>query len=72
MIQMPLLFRQKHQKPMNLHQLHSVPVPLEKDMYEEKHCKHTLLKFIHESLALTDETYIHLYIPNGCFLYLKP
>ena len=43
-VQIPVLFKNRLQKPMNLYKMVTVPVPFDKDTYEEKHNTYTQLK----------------------------
>ena len=36
-VQIPILFKNRVQKPMNLYKMVTIPVSFDKDIYEEKH-----------------------------------
>ena len=68
-VQIPILFKNRLQKPMNLYKMITVPVPYEKDTYEEKHNTYTQLKLKEDHIAVTDDAYITLYGHQlqGCY-----
>ena len=43
-VQIPILFKNRCQKPMNLCKMVTVPVPFDQNTYEEKHNTYTQLK----------------------------
>ena len=71
-VQIPILFRQRQQQPMNLYHLHKVPVLLGKDTYEDTQHSYTILKCAHDYLALCDYTDISMnnHYLKSCF-YMK-
>ena len=54
-VQIPILFKNKLQKPMNLYKMVTVPVPFDKDTYEEKHNTYTQLKLKEDHIVVTDD-----------------
>ena len=63
-VQIPILFKNRLQKLMNLYKMIIVPVPFDKDTCEEKHDTYTQLKLKEYHIAVTDDAYITLYITN--------
>ena len=67
-VQILILFKNRLQKPMNLYKMLTVPVPFDRDTYEEKHntCNQLKLK---DHIAVTDDAYITLYGHQlqGCY-----
>ena len=75
-VQISILFKNRVQKPMNLYKMTTVPVPFDKDTYEEKHNtyeeKHNTymqLKLKEDHLAVTTDAYItlHGHQLQGCY-----
>ena len=68
-VQILILFKNRLQKPMNLYKMVTVPVPFDKDTYEEKHNTYTQLKLKEDHIAVTDDAYITLYVHQlqGCY-----
>ena len=60
-VQIPILFKNRVQKPMKLYEMTTVPVPFDKDTYEEKHNTYTQLKLKEDHLAVTTDAYITLH-----------
>ena len=54
---------------MNLYKMVTVPVPFDKDTYEEKHNTYTQLKLKEDHLAVTTDAYItlHGHQLQGCY-----
>ena len=54
---------------MNLYKKVTVPVPFDKDTYEERHNTHTQLKLKEDHKVVTDDAYITLHgqQPQGCY-----
>ena len=46
---------------MNLHKMVTVPVPFDRDTYEEKHNTYTQLKLKEDHIAVMDDVYITLH-----------
>ena len=67
-VQIPILFKNRLQKPMNLYKMVTVPVPFDKDTYEEKHNTYTQLK-LKDHMAVMDDAYItlHDHQLQGCY-----
>ena len=59
-IQIPIFFVARSQKPMNLFRIHTVPVPLDIDTYEEKEHKYTTLELPYRYLATNGEEYMDI------------
>ena len=51
-VQIPILFRNRLQKPTNICKMVTVPVPFNKDTYEEKHNTYTQLKLKEDHIAM--------------------
>ena len=68
-VQIPILLKNRLQKPMNLYKMVTVPVPFDKDTYEEKHNTYTQLKSKEDHIAVTDDAYItlHGHHLQGCY-----
>ena len=68
-VQIPILFKNRLQKPMNLYKMVTVPVPFDKDTYEEKHNTYTQLKLKEDHIAVTNDAHISLYGHQlqGCY-----
>ena len=68
-VQIPILFKNRHQKPMNLYKMVTVPVPFDQDTHEEKHNTYTQLKLIEDHIAVIDDAYItlHGHQLQGCY-----
>ena len=68
-VQIPILFKIQVQKPMDLYKMTTVPVPFDKDTYEEKHHTYTQLKLKEDHLAVTKDAYItlHGHQLQGCY-----
>ena len=68
-VQIPILFKNRLQKLMNLYKMVTVPVPFNKDTYEEKYHTYTQLKLKEDHIAVTDDAYItlHGHQLQGCY-----
>ena len=68
-VQIPILFKNRVQKPMDLYKMTTVPVPFDKDTYEEKHHTYTQLKLMEDHLVVTKDAYITLreHQLQGCY-----
>ena len=68
-VQIPILFKNRLQKPMNLYEMVTVIVPFDKVTYEEKHNTNTQLKLKEDHIAVTDYAYItlHAHQLQGCY-----
>ena len=60
-VQIPILFKNRLQKQMNLYKMVTVPVPFDKNTYEKKHNTYTQLKLKEDHIAVTDDAYITLH-----------
>ena len=59
-IQIPIFFVNKNQQPLNLFQLHNVPVPLDRDTYDCKENKYTEISLSHEYIAISGKEYMDI------------
>ena len=68
-VQIAISFKNRVRKPMNLYKMVTVPVPFDKDTYEEKHNTYTQLKLKEDHLAVTTDAYItlHGHQLQGCY-----
>ena len=68
-VQIPNLFKNRVQKPLNSYKMVTVLVPFDKDTYEEKHNTYTQLKLKEDHLAVTADAYItlHGHQLQGCY-----
>ena len=63
-VQIPILFKNRLQKPMNLYKMVTVPIPFDKDTYEERHNTYTQLKLKEDHIAVTNDAYLSLWPPT--------
>ena len=68
-VQIPILFKNRPQNPMNLYKMVTVPVSFDKDTYDKKHNTYTQLKLKEEHIAVMDDAYItlHGHQLQGCY-----
>ena len=68
-VQIPILFKNRLQKPMNLYKMVTVPVPFDRDTYEGKNNAYIQLKLKEDHIAVMDDAYITLYGHHlqGCY-----
>ena len=68
-VQILILFKNRLQKPMNLYKMVMVPIPFDKDTYEEKQNTCTQLKLKEDHIGVTDDAYITLHGNQlqGCY-----
>ena len=68
-VQIPILFRNRVQKAMNLYKMVTVPVPFDRDTYEENQNTYTQLKLKEDHITITDDAYItlHGHQLQGCY-----
>ena len=59
-VQIPIFFVARSQKPMQLFIIHTVPVPLDIDTYEEKESKYTSLDLPYSYLATNGDEYMDI------------
>ena len=59
-IQISIFFVARSQKPMQLFRIHTVPVPLDIDTYEEKESKYTSLDLPYSYLATNGDEYMDI------------
>ena len=59
-IQIPIFFVNETQQPLNLFQLHNVPVPLDRNTYDRKENKYTEISLSHEYIAISGKEYMDI------------
>ena len=59
-VQIPVFFVSRAQKPLNLFWIHTVPVPLDIDTYQQTEAKYTTLTLPYEYLATNDDEYMDI------------
>ena len=59
-VQIPVFFVSWAQKPLNLFRIHTVPVPLDIDTYQQTEAKYTILTLPYEYLATNDDEYMDI------------
>ena len=59
-VQIPIFFVARSQNPMNLFRIHTVPVPLDIDTYEDKESKYTTLDLPYRYLATNGDEYMDI------------
>ena len=68
-VPIPILLKNRLQKPMNLYKMVTVPVSFDKDTNEEKHNTYTQLKLKEDHIVVTNDAYItlHGHQLQGCY-----
>ena len=61
MVQIPILFKSRLQKHMNLYKMVIVHAPFDKETYEEKHITYTQFKLKEDHIVVTNDAYITLH-----------